>query len=216
MCGRRRHQEEVVGHLGELLAELVGEGLLVPGVGGHLVGLVHDDEVPTRAEQAVAGVLDAGDPRDRRDDLVAFLPGVLAVVGPEDVAADDFEVLAELVLQLALPLKGEVGGRDDEGALHESPGLQLLEQQPGHDGLPGPGVVGQEEADSRELEEVVVDRFELVGERVDAGDGEGEVGVVFVGEAEPVGLDADSEELGGAVERLGLAGHGELGDLLGA
>ena len=119
----------MVGHLGELLAELVGERFLVPGVGGHLVGLVHDDEVPTRAEQAVPGVLNPRDPRNRRDDLVTFLPGVLAVIGPEDVAPDDFKVLAELVLQLALPLKGEVRRRDDEGALDEPPGLQLLQEQ---------------------------------------------------------------------------------------
>ena len=112
----------MVGHLGELLAELVGEGLLVPGVGAHLVGLVHDDEVPPRAEQAVSGVLDSRDPRDGRDDLVAVLPGVLAVVGPQYVAADDFEVLAELVLQLALPLKREVGRGDDQRAVRRALG----------------------------------------------------------------------------------------------
>ena len=57
------------------------------------------------AEQALLGVLDPRDPGDRRDDLVLVLPGVLAVVGAEDVAADDLELLAELVLQLALPLE---------------------------------------------------------------------------------------------------------------
>ena len=71
--------------------------------------------------------------------------------------------------------------------------------------LPGAGVVGQKEADARELEEVVVDRFELVGQRVDAGDGKREIGVVFVGQAEPVGLDADAEARGRTVKRLALA-----------
>ena len=211
---RGRHQEEVVGHLGELLAELVGEGLLVAGVGAHLVGLVHDDEVPAGAEQAFVGVFDPGDPGDRRDDLVVVLPGVLAVVGAEDVAADDLEVLAELVLHLALPLEREVGRRDDERALDQPAGLQLLEQQPGHDGFAGAGVVGQEEADARELEEVVVDRFELMGQRINAGDGEREVRVVLVGEPEPVRLDAEAEVLGGTVEGFRLAGDLELGDLL--
>ena len=84
----------------------------------------------------------------------------------------------------------------------EPSGLQFLEQQPGHDRLAGPGVVGQEEADARQLEEVVVDRFELVRQRIDAGDGEREIGVVFVGQAEPVGLDADSEARSRTVERL--------------
>ena len=114
---RGRHQQVVVGHLGERLAELVGERLLVGAVGAHLVRLVDDDQVPVAAEQALLGVLDARDPGDRRDDLVLLLPGVRAVVGAQHVAADDLEVLAELVLQLALPLEGEVGRRDDERPL---------------------------------------------------------------------------------------------------
>ena len=98
----------MVGHLREGFAEAIGVGLLVVGVGTHLVGLVDDHEVPARAEQAFLGVFDERDPGDRRDDLVAVLPGVLAVVRAQDVAADDLEVLAELVLQFPLPLKREV------------------------------------------------------------------------------------------------------------
>ena len=65
--GRGRHQEEVVGHLGELFPELVGEGLLIAGVGGHLVGFIDDHEVPSGTEQAVAGIFDPGRPgRPRR------------------------------------------------------------------------------------------------------------------------------------------------------
>ena len=176
------------------------------------MGLVDDDEVPARAEQALPGVLDARDPRDRRDDLVAFLPGVLAVVGAEHVAADDLEVLAELVLQLALPLEGEVRRRDDQRALDQAAGLQLLEEQAGHDRLAGAGVVGEEEADARQLEEVVVDRFELVRQRIDAGDREREVRVVLVGEPEPVGLDAEAEQGRVAIEasRPGSTGAGRV------
>jgi hypothetical protein len=69
-----------------------------------------------------------------------------------------------------LPLEGEVRRRDDERAGHESSGLVLFEKASGHDGA-GSGVIGQEEAVSRELEAVVIDRFELVGERVSPGDG---------------------------------------------
>ena len=60
---RGRHQQVVVGHAGERFAEPVGERLAVVGVGAHLVGLVDDDEVPMRAEQALLGVLDRGRPR---------------------------------------------------------------------------------------------------------------------------------------------------------
>ena len=99
--------------------------------------------------------------------------------------------------------KDRLAGRDDEGALDQAANLQLLEQQAGHDRLAGAGVVGEQEADARQLEEVVVDRFELVRQRIDAGDGEREVGVVLVGQAEAHGLDAEAEACGIAVERLG-------------
>ena len=67
-----------------------------------------------------------------------------------------------------------------------------------------------------QLQEVVVDRFELVRQRIDAGDREREERVVLVGQPEPVGLDAEAEEPGVAVEGFGLGGDLELGDLLGA
>ena len=67
--------------------------------------------------------------------------------------------------------------------------------------LPGAGVVGQQEADARQLQEVVVDRFQLVRQRIDAGDGEREERVVLVGEAQPLRLDAEPEQPGVAVER---------------
>ena len=179
------------------------------------MGLVHDDQIPADAEQAFPGVFDERDPGNGRDDLVAFLPGVLAVVGPQHVAADDLELLAELVRQFALPLERQVGRRDDQRAADQAAGLQFLEQQPGHDRLAGAGVVGQQEADARQLHEVVVDRFELVRQRIDAGDGEREVRVVFVGQAEAMGLDAEAEQAGVAVEGLLIGRDGELGELLG-
>ena len=112
------------------------------------------------------------------------------------------KLLAELVLEFALPLKREVGRGDNQRAGDKPSGLELLEEQPGHDGLPRPGVVGEKEADARELEEVVVDRFELVGQGVNSGDGKRKIGVVFVGQAEPVGLDSDSEARSRTVKRL--------------
>ena len=212
---RGRHQQVVVGHVRERLAESIGQRLPVVGVGTHLVGLVHDDEVPVRAEQALLGVFDARDPGDRRDDLVAVLPGVLAVGVAQGLPADDLEALAELVLQLPLPLEREVRRSDDQRAPDQAPGLQLLEQQPRHDRLAGARVVGQEEADSGQLEEVVVDRLELVGEGIDAGDREREERVVFVGQPEPMGLDAQAEQGRVAIEALVYRGAAELSELSG-
>ena len=212
---RGRHQQVVVGHRRERLAELVGERLLVGAVGAHLVRFVDDDEIPVAAEQAFLGVLDARDPGDRRDDLVLVLPGIRAVVGAQHVAADDLEVLAELVLHFALPLEGEIGRRDDQRALDQAADLQLLEQQAGHDRLARARIIGQEEADARQLHEVVVDGLKLVRQRIDAGDGEGEVRVVLVGEAEPQRLDAEPEAARVAIERLLLRRYFERRQLVG-
>ncbi len=177
------------------------------------MGLVHDDEVPPRPEQALAGVLDDRHPRDRRDDLVAFLPRVLAVVGPEHVAANDVELLAELVRQFALPLEREVGRRDDQHTAHQAAGLQFLEQQPRHDRLAGAGVVRQQEANARQLQEVAVDGFELMRQRIDAGDREREERIVLVGQAETMGLDAQAEQTGVAVEGLTISRNRRAGEL---
>ncbi len=201
---RRRHQKIVVGHRRQRLAELVGERLLVRAVGRHLVRLVDDDEVPVAAEQALLGVLDARNPGDRRDDLVLFLPRILAVVGAQHIAADHLELLAELVLQLALPLEAEIRRRDDQRALDEAADLQLLEEQARHDRLARAGVVGEQEADARQAHEVVVDGLELVRQRIDAGDRERKVRVVLVGEPETRGFDAKAEARRVAVEWLAL------------
>ena len=73
--------------------------------------------------------------------------------------------------------------------------LEFPDQQPGHDRLAGAGVVGQQEADAGELREIVVDGFELVRQRVDAGDGQAEVGIELVGDAERIGLDAEAQQV---------------------
>jgi hypothetical protein len=54
------------------------------------------------------------------------LPGAVAVVGTQHVGADYFEVLPELVPQLALPLERWVGRRDDQRALGQAADLEFL------------------------------------------------------------------------------------------
>ncbi len=179
------------------------------------MGFIDDDQVPLATQQAFVGVLDPRDPGNGRNDLVLLLPRVRAVVGAEYVAANHLEVLAEAVFHFPLPLEGEIRRGDDERPLDQPPDLQFLVQQPGHDGLACARIVGQEEANPGHLQEVVVDRLKLVGQRIDAGDGQREVGIVFVGQRQPHGFDAQAEVLGIAVERLFVGGTGQLGQLLG-
>ena len=108
--------------------------------------------------------------------------------------------VVELLLEFALPLEGEVGRADDQDALGEAAQLELADEQPGHDRLAGAGVVGQQEPDARELEQVVVDGLELVRQRIDARDREPEVGIELVGDAEGVRLEAEPEKPPVAVE----------------
>ena len=87
------------------------------------------------------------------------------------MAFEHQKLLVELLPKLALPLEGQVGGADDEDPLGQASELEFSDQEPGHDRLARPGVVGQEEADTGQLEQIVVDGFKLVRQRVHAGNG---------------------------------------------
>lgn len=65
-------------------------------------------------------------------------------------------------------MEGEVGWADDQDTFSEAAQLEFADKQARHDGLARPGVVGQEEPHARELEQVVIDRLELVRKRIDA------------------------------------------------
>ena len=151
---RGRHQQEMVGHLRQGRAQTVGIGLVLFAPGAHLVGLVHDHQIPTGPEEAFSGIFDERYPRDGGDGLVVVLPRVLAVVGPQQAARDDLELLAELVGHFPLPLEGQVRRGDDQRPLDQPSGLQFLERQAAHDGLSGTGIVGQQEANARQAKKI--------------------------------------------------------------
>ncbi len=149
----------------------------------------------------------------RGDDLRRLQPLVDAELLANLVALEDDELLLELFLQFALPLESQVGGADDQHPLGESAQLQFPDEQARHDGLARTGVVGEQEADAGELQQVVIDGLKLVRQRVYAGDGQSEVGVELIGDAERVRLDADAEDLPVAVvSELGLLDL-ELGEV---
>ena len=64
--------------------------------------------------------------------------------------------------------------------------MHLADQQPRHDHLPGAGVVGAQEPHARQLQQVIVDRLQLVRQRIDAGDQQPEVGIELPGDPERV------------------------------
>ncbi len=70
---------------------------------------------------------------------------------------------------------------DDQNPLYEAARLHLLQNEARHDRLPRTGVVGDQEAKLRLLQRVVVDRLDLVRQRIDLRDADREHRVELVG-----------------------------------
>ena len=62
---------------------------------------------------------------------------------------------------------GQAAGADDEAALQIAAHDQLLDEQPRHDGLAGTRVVGQQEAQRLAWQHRLIDRCNLVRQRLD-------------------------------------------------
>ena len=142
------------------------------------------------------------------DDLLLLQPLVDAELVADVAALEHEELLVELLLELALPLEGQVRGADHEDPLGETAQLELAHEKARHDGLAGPGVVGEQEPHRGQFEEVLVDGLELVREGVHAGDRETEIRVELIGDAQGMGLEAETKE-----PSVAVVGEGGVGDL---
>jgi len=131
------------------------------------VRLVHDHEIPVDLAQPRKYV-SAFRQVERRDHPVALQPLIHAELLAKILPLHDEELGVELLLQLALPLKGEVRRADDQDALGKTVQFQLANQQARHDGFARAGVVGKQEANARELEQMLIHRLELMRQRVHA------------------------------------------------
>src|SRR5207237_518671 len=120
--------------------------------------------------------------------LLLFEPLVDAELVANVVSLDDQKFLVEFFAQLALPLKRQVRGTDDENALGEPTELEFADQKTSHHRFAGPRVVSQQKADASELQQVIVDGLKLMREWIDARDRKGEVRVELVGNSKSVRL----------------------------
>ena len=132
------------------------------------MGLVEDDQVVgldarflKPGEHAVAG-----QGVDADDEAVARRPDE-GIAGSGVAAADDVELKAEQLRQLALPVPDQPGWRDDQDALEQPAREHLADVEAGHDRLARAGVVGEQEPQAGLLQHVVVDGDPLVRQRVD-------------------------------------------------
>ena len=71
-----------------------------------------------------------------------------------------------------------------------------LMSKPGHDRLAGAGVIGEKKSQAGLREHLLVDGFDLVRQRADAGKADGEMPVVGVGQSDARGLDEQAKALG--------------------
>ncbi len=207
---RGRHQEEVPGQGREQLAQPVALGVLdlaAEDGGGHLVGLVADHQVPAavRGLELLLYVLVARELVEAGDDQVGFQKPVAGARGFQLVVGEDLEGQMKAAIQLVLPLLGQAAGADDQAALQVAPGDQLLDEQAGHDGLAGAGVVGQQEAQRLARQHGLVDGGDLVRQRIDHGGVHRQHRVEEMGQADAVGLGDQAEEGAVAVETPGPA-----------
>jgi hypothetical protein len=71
----------------------------------------------------------------------------------------------------------QASGRDDHAALEIAADEQLLDQQPGHDGLAGAGIVGEQEAQRLARQHLAVNGRDLVRQRFYLRGTDGEIGI---------------------------------------
>ena len=146
---------------------------------------------------------------EARDEQVALVEGV-AARGRDAVGGEDVEGQVELLVELHLPLVHEGPGRDDQAPLERAADEELADEQAGHDRLAGAGVVGEQVAQGLAREHLLVDRGDLVRQRLDRRGGHGEERVEQVGEVDALRLGDEAEERAVAVEAPGAAGLGDL------
>ena len=114
----------------ELLGEAEAAGLLelrAEEVGGELVGLVEDDQVPPGGAELRLQLLVPGHLVEPDDELVVVLERVAARRGLLQQRREDAELQAELLEELVPPLLDEAAGRDDQDAAGVGPHDQLAD-----------------------------------------------------------------------------------------
>ena len=134
----------------------------------HLVRLVADHQVvgavrrpQTRLHLLVARQhVEAGDPVARFQEPVPRRRGVPGVAG------EDREVESEALGEFLLPLLHQTAGADDEAPPGVAAREEFLDEQPGHDRLAGAGIVGEQETQRLAREHRLIDRGDLVRQRV--------------------------------------------------
>jgi hypothetical protein len=82
-----------------------------------------------------------------------------------------------------------MGRNNDKGSSNKPSGFELFEEQSCHDGLPKARVIGKEETDPGQGQDVPVHGIYLVGQKVNLGHAHRIMRVKGIGQAHPEGID---------------------------
>ena len=125
------------------------------------------------------------------------------VAGPRRgqlVAGEDLEAEVEAPVQLVLPLLGQAAGTDHQTALQIAARDQLLHQQAGHDRLAGSRIVGEQEPQRLPRQHRLVDRGDLMRQRLHLRGVDRQCPVEQMGEVDAQRLRHQPKEIAVAVE----------------
>ena len=166
-----RHQQEMACQGREQLPQSITLGVLgfaAKNRGRHLVGFVANHQVPAaiRSLQLLLYLFIAREFVQPGDDQVGLHEPVAGTRRFQLVIGQNLERQVKAPVQLVLPLLGQAAGAHDQAALQVTAGDQLLDQQPGHDGLAGTGVVRQQKTQRLAWQHGLVDGRDLVRQRV--------------------------------------------------
>ncbi len=193
----------------EKLAESVALGVLDLAAevrGRHLVSLVAHHQVPVGAAEFGLDIFIPAQLVEAADGQWSLCEPVARAGGLEFVVRENVEGELEALIELVLPLFRQVAWADDEAAMQVAADQQFLDQQPGHDGFSGTGVVGQEEPKRLPRQHLAVDSRYLVRQRVDDRGVNRQQRIKEVGQIDSVRFRHQPEELAVAVEAPRTAG----------
>src|SRR5207248_3011506 len=132
--------------------------------GGHLVGLVADDQVPSAVGdlEFQLDIVVARQLIEPSDHQVRFKKPVAGPGCFKLVVGQNLKRQMEASIKLVLPLLGEATRADDQATVKVAAGDQFLHQKAGHDCLTGARIIGQEKTQRLAGQHGFIDRGDLV------------------------------------------------------
>ncbi len=169
---RGRHQQQVAGVLAELFgkSEALGAGDLLAGeVGRELVGLIEHHQIPASETELRLDLHVARHLIEPDDQMIVVGEGITARRSGLQLAGKDAELQAKLPKQLITPLLDQAAGGDDQNTAGIGAHQQLADIEPSHNRLTSTGVISEDEAQGLARQQRLIDRRNLVRERLDIG-----------------------------------------------